>query len=58
MTPITPLEAVKEAGGVTALAGKLGVSRQTVHRWMREGKIPKVYQYAYVANVKRKGKYA
>ena len=58
MTPITPLEAVKEAGGVTALAGKLGVSRQTVHRWLREGKIPEVYQYAYLAKVKRKGKYA
>ena len=31
MTPITPIEAVKEAGGVKALAGKLGVSRQTVN---------------------------
>jgi DNA-binding phage protein len=58
MEPITILEAVKEAGGVTALAGKLGVSRQTVHRWMRENKLPEVYQYAYLANVKRRGKYA
>ena len=58
MNPITPLEAVKEAGGVTALAGKLGVSRQTVHRWLREKKLPEMYQYAYLAKVKRKGKYA
>lgn len=54
MTPIPIKTMVLEAGGFTALAAKLGVTRQTVHRWMREGGCPDTYQYAYIAKRPRK----
>ena len=49
MTPITVREAAIKAGGFTALAHLLSVSRQTVHRWDRENSMPEIYQYAWLA---------
>ena len=55
MTPIPIKEAIVESGGVTALALKLSVTRQTVHRWLREGvNLPETYQYTYIAKRPRK----
>lgn len=56
MTPIPIKEAIMESGGFTALANKLGVTRQTVHRWLKEGQMPEVYQYAYIAKRPKKNR--
>jgi len=55
MTPITPHQAVVEAGGVSALAGRLAVTRGTVHAWLRKKAMPESFQYMFLATV-RKGK--
>jgi DNA invertase Pin-like site-specific DNA recombinase len=55
VTPIPIKEAIVESGGVTALALKLHVTRQTVHRWLRAGEnLPEPYHYTYIAKRPRK----
>jgi hypothetical protein len=44
--------AVELAGGVTAVARKLGVTRQTVYNWMAAGHMLDV-TYRYVAGLSR-----
>ncbi len=38
-----------ESGGITGLGRKLGVTRQTIHRWLKAGEMPEIYQYVYIA---------
>lgn len=54
MTFLTPQEMVQEAGGITRLAGLLSVTRNTIYTWLRQSKIPEVYQYAFQAKRPRK----
>lgn len=34
------VDALERVGGVNAMAGKVGVSRQVVHKWRDEGDVP------------------
>jgi DNA-binding phage protein len=56
VTPIPIKDAIVESGGVNGLANKLGVTRQTIHRWLKLGAMPEVYQYAYIARRPKKGR--
>ena len=41
MTPLTGINlAIKQAGGISALARKLGISHQVVNRWHKRGHVP------------------
>jgi predicted site-specific integrase-resolvase len=53
MDPIRIKEAIVEAGGVSALANRLAVTRTTVYRWLKAGLMPEAYQYMYFATRKR-----
>ena len=47
MTPIPIKAAVTEAGGVTTLARRLGVTRMTIYRWLKRGQMPDSFQALY-----------
>lgn len=41
---MTPQEAIDIYGSVSRLARAIGVTRQTVHRWVNTGQVPPHYQ--------------
>lgn len=43
MTPEKLTEAVKAAGGPTAVAAQVGVTRQAVWNWTKKGQVPLEY---------------
>ena len=45
------LTLVRRAGSVAALAGELGVSRRTLHRWIAGDVTPGPFTRAYVDNL-------
>jgi len=49
MDTMTPEQLVSLFGNVTAVAREFGVSRQTVHNWLRAGEVPQdrmdLYRY-------------
>lgn len=48
MKPITVEAAIAEAGGLTALARRIGVTRGAIYQWRhRDGVLPELYAYRF-----------